>query len=246
MAIGRYTQGDRQTDPEHSEFLEPNRGNSGLNTHRATRNEIKKHVNNFRPQNPDANGLAMTSTNVFIYSNGNIVGMISDFQVNEGRNTVKLQAIGTEGVIQQVPNNTNGGTLSVKRIALYSSNIWNALGLATDGNGYDQTGAMVYNRTDENSWDTSSVYANESSNRTLAAGARIVFKTLKDQRVPLEIQVRTPLEGSGVFGVNEDEDSAQYYTETYIDCWLNSYGKGYASGTITVTEDVSIDYADVY
>lgn len=246
MAIGRYTDGDRQTNPEHSAFLPNGRGNSGLNTHRATRNEIKKHINNFQPGSPDANGLAMTSTNVFIYSNGNIVGMISDFSVSESRQINKLQAIGTEGVIQAVPNNTNGGSLTIKRIALYSSNVWNALGLATDGNGYDQTGAMVYNNTSESAWDTSNVYANESSNRTLAAGARIVFKTLKDQRVPLEIQVKTPLEGSGVFGVDGEEDSAKYYTETYIDCWLNSYGKGYQASTITVSEDVSVDYADVY
>jgi hypothetical protein len=37
-----------------------------------------------------------------------------------------------------------------------------------------------------------------------------------------------------------------YYTETYIDCWLSSYSRSYSVGTITVAEQATIQYADVY
>lgn len=244
--------------PEHSYFV-----NAGLNTHRATRNDIKPNNNTFRPEGPDINGLAMTSTNVFVYANGQIVGMIQSFSVSESRSVDQLQALGTEGVIQAVPNNTNGGTLSVNRIALYSSNLWNALGMSTSGHGYDKSGAIVYNSAsvadstpraasvgaaEQDNWDTSNVYANTAENRTLSNNARYVFKTLKDQRVPLEIQVRTPLTGQGVFGAgtNNSNNTQLYYTETYVDCWLSSYSKSYDVGRITVAESCNIDYADVY
>ena len=244
-----YTIHDKSTrvdkDPEHSYFI-----NGGLNTHRATRNDIKPNNNTFNVEGPDVNGLAMTSTNVFVYANGHIVGMIQDFSRSEQRNVNKIQAIGTEGVIQSVPGNTNGGTLTVNRIALYSSNIWNALGLATDGEGYDKSGAIVYNNTSTENWDTSTVVNNTANNRTLggANAARTVFKTLKDQRVPLEIQVRTPITGAGVFGMGGTEESNEqlYFTETYIDCWISSYSKTYNVSTIQVAENVNIDYADVY
>jgi hypothetical protein len=66
--------------------------------------------------------------------------------------------------------------------------------------------------------------------------SRVVFKTLRDQRVPLEIQVKTRKAGS----------LDEYYYETYIDCWLSSYSKTYSVGTITVAEQATVQYADVY
>lgn len=263
MAVGT-TVHTKSTDvdkfPEHSYLY-----NSGLNTHRATRNDIKPNDNTFQPEGPDVNALAMTSTNVFVYANGEIVGMIQSFSVSEKRNVEQLQALGTEGVIQAVPNNTNGGTLNVNRIALYSSNLWNALGLSTSGHGYDKSGAIVYNSVEQTNptpnsaddksarnnpnWDIPQQYTNNVEDRNLTTNTRYVFKTLKDQRVPLEIQVRTPLTGQGVFGAGSGAEAGNqqlYYTETYVDCWLSSYSKSYDVGKITVAESCSIDYADVY
>lgn len=65
-----------------------------------------------------------------------------------------------------------------------------------------------------------------------------MFRTLKDQRIPFEIQVLT------TNGIKSD-GSTSYYTETYVDCWLSSYKKSYTVSNITVSEDVSIAYADV-
>jgi len=244
----------RQTSPEKSYLA----GNVGLNTHRATRNDIKQHINTFNPQNSDANGLAMTSTNIFIYANGGIVGMVQSFNVQESRTIDKLNAIGVEGVIQAVPQNTNGGTLDVNRIALYSSNLWAALGLEVEGKGYDMSGSKVYNKGSEEYsangndekelWDNPTIETNKSIDRPLSNNARFVFKTLKDQRVPLEIQVKTPIVGNSSAGgtINTKNGSQQWYIETYIDCWLSSYNKTYDVGKITVAESCKIDYADVY
>ena len=228
---------NRNSDPEHS-YLS---NNHGLNTHRATRNDIKKHNNFLAPENPDDNGLAMTSTNIFIYSNKHIVGMIQSFSVKESRTIDKLNAIGVEGVIQAVPQNTKGGTLDVTRIALYSSNLWTSLGLTTDGTGYDAAGSKVYNGGEDKDWDKADYEINnKNKGRTIVNGSRTLFKTLKDQRVPLEIQVKTPMIG------RPKDDSDGFYIETYVDCWLASYSKSYEVGKITVAESCTIDYADVY
>ena len=219
-------------DQEHSYLY-----NHKLNTHRATRNDIKPHNNTFTPLTADTNGLAMTSTNIFVYSNETLVGMIQSFSVKESRTIDKLNAIGVEGVIQAVPQNSNGGTLDVTRIALYSSNLWASLGLTTTGGGYDASGSKVYNGDTEATWDKADYDINNSdSGKTISKGSRILFKTLKDQRVPLEIKVKTPMDGK----------ADVWYTETYIDCWLSSYSKSYDVGKITVAEQCSIDYADVY
>ena len=223
---------DVDNNPEHSYFV-----NYGLNTHRATRNDIKPNNNTFELEGPDVNGLAMTSTNIFVYSNDEIVGMIQSFSVKESRTIDKLNAIGVEGVIQAVPQNSNGGTLDVTRIALYSSNLWASLGLTTTGNGYDAAGSKTYRGKTDANWDKASYKINNGdSGKTISNGSKILFKTLKDQRVPLEIKVKTPINGQ----------ATKWYTETYIDCWLSSYSKSYDVGKITVAEQCSIDYADVY
>ena len=87
--------------------------NTSTNTHRATRNDIRTANNTMKPVSSFDNSLATTSTNIFVYSNGCIVGMIQSFNISEQRQVNKLQAIGWEGVVQAVPGNTNGGTLNV-------------------------------------------------------------------------------------------------------------------------------------
>jgi hypothetical protein len=210
--------------------------NTSTNTHRATRNDIRVANNTMKPLDPFDNAAATTSTNIFVLANGCTVGMIQNFTVNEQRQVNKLQAIGWEGVVQAVPGNTNGGTLNISRIALYESSIWNALGLTTNGIPFNELGTKVYDYkdgNDSNNWD-SATHVNEPSGHK--TNTRLVFKTLKDQKVPLEIQVKTRREGS-------DE---QYYVETYIDCWLQSYQKSYTVQNITVAETATVSYADVY
>lgn len=210
--------------------------NTSTNTHRATRNDIRVANNTLNPNDPYDNALAATSTNIFVMANGCTVGMIQSFTVNENRNIQKLQAIGWEGVVQAVPANTDGGTLNVSRIALYESSIWNALGLTTSGVPFNELGTKVYdnpNGSDATGWDAPNHVNAPDGYKT---NTRLIFKTLKDQKVPLEIQTKTRREGS----------SEDYYMETYIDCWIQSYSKSYTTQNIVVSENCVISYADVY
>lgn len=61
-----------------------------------------------------------------------------------------------------------------------------------------------------------------------------LFSTLKDQRLPFEIEVKT-----------ETPDGMPSYIEVYQDCWISSYKKSFTVQNITVSEDVTIMYADV-
>lgn len=210
--------------------------NKGINTHRATRNDIRGQVNDFNPTKSDSNGLLQTATNIFLYANDNIVGMIQSFSISENRGINKLQSIGYEGVIQAVPSNTEGGQMNVTRIALYESNIWNALGLNTKGKSFNPIGAKVHTGDDSTDWDKTSPLDPQKTDG-VPVNSGLVFKTLKDQRVPLEIQVKTRKNG---------EFDSDFYIDTYIDCWLSSYSKSYSVGTITVAEQATIEYADVY
>jgi hypothetical protein len=209
--------------------------NGFLNTQRETRNDIRTANNALTPANPSENTLLQTSTNITIWANSNIVGMIQSFSITENRTINKLQAIGWEGVVQAVPGNTQGGQLSVTRIALYESNLWNALGLDTSAAPYNPLGKKFGPAT-ATDWDNSTHTAGKPSDASIQANVSSgnVFKTLKDQRVPFEIQVKTPV------------DATNSYVETYIDCWLASYSKSYTVGTITVAETATIQYADVY
>lgn len=189
-----------------------------------------------QPTSSEDNVAAVQSTNIFIYSNGCLVGMVQSFSVSDNRPVDKLQSIGWEGVVQAVPQNYKGGTITAERIALYESTVWNALGLTTSGVPFNEIGSKVYDSTaptDANNWDVPTVKSEEDGYK---ASTRLIFKTLKDQRVPLEIQVKTRREGS----------SEDYYTETYIDCWIQNYNKTYTVQRITVAENVTIAYADIY
>jgi hypothetical protein len=187
--------------------------NKYLNTHRASG----------MPEVGD-NGaaLAVTSTNISIYSNNMRVGFIQSVSPSESRNIVKIQELGTEGIIQSVPSNTNGGQLSVSRIAVYNGNLFSALGLT-------RTGGFV-GKKDSDTSNSSSIQ--DPTYRTFGNP----FKTLKDQRVPLEIQVKIK---------QPSKNKEAWLVHTYIDCWLSSYSKSIASGTITVSEQATIQYSDV-
>ena len=271
---GTYYNNERNPINQGSDS--PN-GNLGLNTHRYTVNQTRTDANgytgggtgarpNLDPETAYSNGLVMLSTNIFVKANGCTVGMIQSFTVNEQRGIDKIQAIGWEGVVQAVPQNTRGGTLQVSRIALYDSTLYNALGLNVFGHPLNaikrhihtgqssldgDTNALNTNGADSSESTRESSILNRYSNdgadstpatdtnpsRTVSTG--LVFRTLKDQRAPIEIEVQTPLRGSGI-------STSDYYTVKYVDCWISQYSKPYQVQQVTISEQATLAYADVY
>lgn len=200
---------------------------TNINTHRHSALSGKNGFNPVYKGNTNSNGMLQTSTNIFIYANGGIVGMIQSFRVSENRGVNKLNAIGYEGVVQAVPQNTQGGQLDVSRMALYGGNLMRALGMTMNGDSTSTLGGRVHT-TGFTDMNVQGVPGTPSA----------AFRTLRDQRVPLEIKTRTPINTQGLPG--------GYYEETYVDCWLASYSKSYAVGEVTVTENATIQYGDVY
>ena len=166
--------------------------------------------------------LPITSTNIEIYSNGMKIGFVQSFTPSEQRQITKVQELGTEGVVQSVPGNTNGGQIQLTRFAIFNGSMYNALGLTPSGL-FTEVGEQIYNNA--------SVY--QSSTNTLGNP----FKTLKEQRCPLELQAKTK---------QPDEANETWYCEIYVDCWLSNYGKTIATNAITITETATIQYCDVY
>ena len=168
----------------------------------------------------DDNGdkLAVASTNISIISNNMRIGFVQSFSPSENRTVTPIHELGTEGVVQMAAANTTGGTISLSRIAVYNANLYNALGLT-------RTGKFVAPDQRQSSGKKDSEYQTYSN----------PFKTLKDQRVPLELRVeqRKPSVDNSI------------YTETYVDCWLTQYGKTIAAQTITITETCSMTYSDI-
>ena len=194
---------------------DPSVTNPHLNSHRAS---------GMPNIGADTGSMPITTTNISVWCNGSRVGVIKKFSVKEQRTNEKLKELGTEGVVQIVPGNTKGGTIDIERIALYNSNIFNALGLTRYGTfqkkqNYDPftSGDDTYHRP------TANTFSNP-------------FKTLKDQRVPIEIQTRTQLDG----------DADAWYVETYVDCWISSFSRSIAAETITISESVTAEYSDVF
>lgn len=177
-----------------------------LNTQRGIDEKLlKKPYNDLMSvDNSDANGLAVTSTNIRIKANDITIGMIQSFSVSENRDVTKVQSVGIEGVTQAVPQNYKGGTIQATRVAMYGSRFYDAFKM-------EQYMGQQY----------------EGYN---------VFKTLKDQRLPFEIRVDQTMTNGG--------ENGKQYTETYIDCWISSYKKNYSVSNITISESVSIAYAD--
>jgi len=204
--------------------------NTLVNTHRANGIENPAAVNDFNTTSGSTYGLAETSTNIFIYANGGIVGMIQSFSVSESRNINKLQAIGYEGVVQAVPSNTNGGQLTVSRIALYESNLFRAFGMTSNGVPGSALGKKVHTT------GYTDVHTKSDDGPKWGGNSGYVYRTLRDQRVPFEVVVKTRMAGS----------EEKYYEERYVDCWLSSYSTSYTVSSITVVENGTISYGDVY
>ncbi|MDF2533962.1 MAG: hypothetical protein K0R18_119 [Bacillales bacterium] len=61
-----------------------------------------------------------------------------------------------------------------------------------------------------------------------------VFVTLRNQRVPFEISIETPTTATAYSDVT-----------TYCDCWISSYSKSYGVQSITVAENLTVQYSDV-
>jgi len=219
-----------------------NNSKYALNTHRAHGIDSANPENNLSNiTTSNTNGLAVASTNIFIYANGTPVGMIQSFNVSESRNINKLQAIGWEGIVQAVPSNTNGGTLTVNRMALYESNLGRALGLTDSANAGSPLGHKIHkfgrNTSGSGGSDYHEVDTDEAKERV---SSNAVFSTLRDQRVPFEIEVKTPIKPAS------KTSDAEYFIERYVDCWIQNYSKTYQVGTITVSESATISYGDVY
>ena len=189
--------------------------NSYVNTHRAIDMPGV-------PDGSEATKLAITTTNVSIYSNDMKVGFVQSFTPSEQRDITPIQELGTEGVVQMVPGNTRGGTIQMQRVALYNSDIWNALGLTPSGKFTKKTDTNFI-KDDAFTRQNSGTYGNP-------------FRTLKDQRVPLEIRAHTIIPGS---------DAKKTLIEIYYDCWISSYSKSIQVSQVWVSETVSIEYADV-
>ena len=199
--------------PDTSNAYSPDT-NMTLNTHRAS---------GMPEVGENGGSLPITTTNIDVFANGMRVGFVQSFSPSESRNIIKVQELGTEGVVQSVPSNTNGGQISLSRFAVYNSNFYNAVGAT-------RTGKFV--RAGDQVAGSASTY--DTGSRTFGNP----FKTLKDQRVPLEFKIKTRIPSG--------DSQHTYYVETYTDCWLSSYSKAIAASTITITETATVQYSDVY
>lgn len=104
--------------------------NNWLNTHRAI---DMPGISDRNGGGDDQRKLAITTTNVSIYSNNMRIGFVQSFTPSENRDITPIQELGTEGVVQMVPGNTRGGTIQMQRVAIYNADIWNSLGLTPTG-----------------------------------------------------------------------------------------------------------------
>lgn len=195
--------------------------NPYLNTQRA--NNVPNIVNG-----DSGNRLAITTTNVSIYSNNMRIGFVQSFTPSEQREITPVQELGTEGVVQMVPGNTRGGQIQITRFALYNSDMWNALGLTNTGqfvlrDGGSMRSGITNVRSKSDDYQT---YGNP-------------FRTLKDQRVPLELRAHTTLP-------RNDKEKAIMLIEVYYDCWVSQYSKQINAGNIIVSENVTLEYSDMY
>ena len=194
----------------------PSSVNNMLNTQRAT---------GMPEVGDNSASLPITTTNVEVYANNMRVGMVQEFSPSEQRTITPVQELGTEGVVQMVPGNTNGGQISLRRFALFNSMLANAIGLT-------KTGQFIPANNNDYRYTTANAIT-DGEYRTYGNP----FKTLKDQRVPLEFKIKIRL---------PDDKKDSYHIDTYVDCWVQTYSKAIASNNITVTETATVSYSDVY
>lgn len=202
---------------ENSYFSYDSKTNGNLNTQRATGITPMEG----QKSGDDGSFLAALSTNVSVYANGERVGFMQDLSPSENRTITPIQELGTEGVVQMVAANTNGGSLSCSRFAIYNATLFNALGLTGTGK-FQFAGNNDFGRD----------YPSRNNGYRTHSNP---FKCLKDNRVPIEIKVELAQPG----------DNAKPKYETYIDCWLTQYGKTISSSTITISETCTISYSDI-
>jgi hypothetical protein len=73
-----------------------------------------------------------TYTNISVFLRGIKVGVIQNISRSESRGMNPVQELGTENVVQILPENTKGGTISIERMALYRDKFHQLLG-SVDG-----------------------------------------------------------------------------------------------------------------
>lgn len=211
-------------------------------------NKVNKNMNTIRAggtgQSTDSTDgsklFAVVSTNISVYSNGQKLGFIQSIKPSESRNITAIQELGTEGVVQMVPGNTSGGQLDVSRFAVYNSTLFNALGLTNTGQ-FVSWNERTTDKLNSNSISGTVTPTSSEDSRPSYGSFSNPFKTLKDQRVPIEVEVRTHMPNKNA----TEDDEGNTFVETYIDCWLSSYSKSISAQNITITENATIQYSDV-
>lgn len=104
-------------------------------------------------QYPDEKEIGIvTSTNIQIKINGQPIGLIQSLRRDESRDVQRVMEIGTEGLVQLVPQNYQGGTLSVDALAVYGRLFFRAIRMKDWGApqsfiaNYNPVGMLVQNR----------------------------------------------------------------------------------------------------
>lgn len=208
--------------------------NKWIHTHRAI--DMPGLSNN--GQGDNANQMAITTTNVSIYSNGMKLGFVQSFTPSESRDITPIQELGTEGVVQMVPGNTRGGQIQLQRVALYNSDIWNAMGLTATGQFINQDSVIESGNAAGNNFISGSAFKRMDSGTYGNP-----FRTLKDQRVPLEIWVETLLPYDTTTG--SDIQNYNVLLEIYFDCWVSSYQKTIQASQVWISESMTLEYSDM-
>ena len=97
-------------------------------------NSLNTHAERINSQPVDI----LTYTNVSVYLRGVRVGVIQSLERSETRDLAPIQELGTENVVEIVPGNTKGGSLTVSRFALYANLFHQLLG-SVDGTSDNRT-----------------------------------------------------------------------------------------------------------
>lgn len=127
-------------DSKDNFFKYPKNENGQLSkiSHAYVGEGINENINTMRasgsPQiGSELRNMAVTSTNISIYCNDMKIGFVQSFSPQEQRTITPIQELGTEGVVQMVAGNTNGGSIALSRFAIYNSNLFDALGITPTG-----------------------------------------------------------------------------------------------------------------
>lgn len=191
--------------------------NGALNTQRAIDEKLRKKpvIDLDKISTPNDNGMLVTSTNVKIKAKGG--ALIGMIQSFTVSESRNVSKLQSIGI--------EGVTQAVPEN--YKGGTINAQRVALYG-------SRIYDALKVEKYDTRMTQTAMNAGYDYNSDNN-VFKTLKDQRYPFEIYVETAMNG----------DRSRVYTETYIDCWISSYRKNYQVSNITISEQVTIAYAEV-